>query len=154
MNGKFKSMNTKAVIAVTAVFFGILPLFCLFCQSDAAIIVVSVVPMLIGTPPLIHYLNLTAAYTADEKGLTIKLGSSEHSYRYGDIEQIGCEYVGSEGGRATAKLTIKDTSGNTFSVVENCPTNVTALLNDPSNTKRPQLFQLCDFVKQAKGAAV
>ena len=97
-------------------------------------------------------MNTPCAYDADEKCLTMKKGSSERTFRYRDIKDISCKYIRNESSRAVAELTITDGFGVKNTYRENCNVDMTALLNDPDNTKRPQLFQLCDYVKQAKEA--
>ena len=154
MKGNFKSIDSKMSIMVSVLFFGILPLFCLAAKSDAAIIIIAVAPMMIGIVPLIYTMNVPCTYDADEKCLRIKKGHDERTFRYADIQQIFCKYVRNEGGRAIAELTILNSSGEISTYRENFNMDMAELLNDPGNTKKPQLFQLCDYVNSVKGAAV
>ena len=154
MKGNFKGFNSALGIIISMIFFGIIPCFCLLAKSDAAIIIIAVVPMLIGIPPLIYAMNLPCAYDADGDRLNMKAGFDERTFRYKDIERISCRYVKSENGKAVAELTIENRFGEKSTYREIFNADITDLLNDPENTKKPQLFMLCDYVNRAKGAAV
>lgn len=153
MKGTFKGNDAVLGIVISIIFFGLLPCFCFFAGSDAAIIIIAVVPMIIGVAPVMYVMNIPCACDADGERLTMKKGHAERTFRYEDIEQISCRFIGGDSGNGSAELTIIDRCGEKTTYRENFRADMTALINDPENTKKPLLFQLCDFVNKEMGAA-
>ena len=99
----------------------------------------------------IMFWSVPCSFTADKSGFTITMLGRKHLYRYGEIENISCEYTDADRyGNAYVKLTVKSASGKAESFTENVGVKMHEIMNDP-RCEKPQLMRLCDYVKQAKG---
>ncbi|MCR5122810.1 MAG: hypothetical protein K6B74_10355 [Ruminococcus sp.] len=155
MNGKFT--GTYRVLALFIAVVGMIVicigLFGVDKEPLAAVCVI-LVTICIVIPAGLMLTNMPGEYSADELGFTITMLRKKHRFRYREIESVTCEYLAPDRyGNAYVELTVKKRSGETEYFTENCQLQMQDIMNDPDGEK-PQLVRLCDYVNQAKEAAV
>ena len=154
MNGKFTGTYSVLAlfIAVTGSIVIGIGVFGVDKEPLAAVSVI-LVTICIVIPAGLVLNNIPCEYSANELGFTITMLRKKHRFRYRDIESVTCEYLAPDRyGNAYVELTVKKRSGETDCFTENCQLQMQDIMNDP-NAAKPQLMQLCDYVKQAKEAA-
>ena len=121
-------------------------------KNTAAMIVFMILAIAGGTILMILASRIPCHVSADESGFTITEMGLENRFGYDSVTNIEFKYIYARYG-ALIKLTIKDKSMGEAVFCEVCRSDeITDLIADPENGKRPCLAQLCDYVKQAKEA--
>ena len=149
MKGKYKGYCP--VLSCIGIVVGMLS--ALPCASgDPATLAIFLLIFTVGMAVFVLSMNAPCRVRAGRRGFTVTVLGVENTFRYDDIKDISCKYCNTRMG-GMIKLYITDSMGEKV-FHEVCGNdNMTELIGDPANANRPQLAQLCDFVKQAKGAA-
>lgn len=154
MSGRYRGESRLLMLAGVILLVAYAYVWLIFFESrveSAAGAAVSVIPTIIGFLALAASGSLPCRFAADEKSLTISTGAVRHRYALGDIAEISCEYRRNTDFMTDVILSITDNGGRKSRFTEIHGVGYTELRYD-ANAKKPQLMQLCDYVKSVKGA--
>lgn len=152
MNIKGKYRGYSPVLSAVSILGGMFS--ALLCASgEPAALIAFLVIFTAMMALFVLSLNMPCRVRAGDRGFTVTIFGVENRFRYEDIRDISCEYTNTRYG-GMIKLYVTDGSGETvFHELCSCST-LTDLLNDPENSEKPLLAQLCEYVDRVKEEGV